>query len=172
MTRWIIVPYDRSAVARAVLRHAARLYVETPGEAPYAGVLLATAGFDPTELCEVVQEATHITGPAVPLEVRLLDAGDPIGALQRLAAPLPDAVFVAPLGLHGIAGRAPWYAEACRQGGIDHTLVLFNIMPKEIAEVQEGSPDGHRVEGRFTALIHAAARLRPGGRAPLRGGVA
>jgi hypothetical protein len=164
MPRWIILPYDQSPLAQAVLRRAARMCREAPDVAPYAGVMLATTGIDPADVGRVVREAADVAGLDMPLEVRLLDAGDPIGSLQRLAATQPDAAFVAPLCPHGITGRAPWYAAACRQDGVDHTLVLFHITDKEIDEVQEASHGGHRVGGPVARLLRAGAGLHLGKR--------
>ncbi len=172
MTRWIILPYDESPLARAVLHRAAGMARDGDGGSPYSGVMLAVTGIDPAAVGTLVREAEQIAGADVPLEVRLLDAGDPIGALQTLVAAQPEAVFVAPLGLHGITGRAPWYAAACRQGGIDHTLVLFNITPQEIALIQEDSHGGHRVDRPVARLFRARARLHLGKRTPVAGGTA
>jgi hypothetical protein len=172
MKRWIILPYDRSPLARAVLRYAADLCGNPPAEAPYAGVLIATTGVDPAALGELVQEAAQIAGPDVPLEMRLLDAGDPIGSLQRLAATQPDAVFVAPLSPHVVTGHAPWYAAACREGGINHTLMLVNITQKDIQRLQEESHGGHRVGGPVARLLRVGAGLHLGKRTPVTGGTA
>src|SRR5262245_10111175 len=111
MQNWIILPYDSSPVARAALRRAAKA---VRGDDPcFAGVILAIAGVDPAALDGVVREAQAVAGPDVPLESRLLAAGDPVGALRRLRESVPDAVMAAPLG---VQGGADWYVEACRRG--------------------------------------------------------
>lgn len=171
MSTWIILPYDASPMAKVALRRVARS-VHTDDDALDAGVLLATAGVDPAQLDVLVQEAQAVAGTGVPLEVRLLNAGDPIADLRDLAASVPSAAFAATLGVHGVTGRAPWYAEACRHGGPDHTLLLYFVTPEDTKEFAEASNGGHRVEGIVATLLRAAVRLRPGGRAPLRGGVA
>jgi hypothetical protein len=166
MNTWIILPYDGSPVARAALRRAARL-VES-GDGRYAGVMLATTGVDLLALDTLMAEAQEITGSAVPLELRLLAAGDPISDLQRLTAATPEAMLAAPLRP---TGCAPWYAEACRHGGPSNTLVLFFLTPKEIAKFTEVEDGRHRMGGPLGALLRAGARLRLGERAPVGGGV-
>jgi hypothetical protein len=169
MSNWIILPYDASPMAKVALRRAARS-VHTD-DALDAGVLLATAGVDPAQLDLLVQEAQTVAGTDVPLEVRLLNAGDPVADLQDLAASVPSAAFAATLGMHGVTGRAPWYTEACRHGGPDHTLLLYFVTPEDTKEFAEASSGGHRAEGVVATLLRAAVRFRPGRRAPLRGGV-
>src|SRR5262245_31538000 len=97
MKSWIVLPYDASTVARASLRRAARPVVSTRSGDAYAGIVLATAGFDPSEFDRLMHEAEAIAGPGVPLELDLLDPGDPVGALHHLADSLPAAVLAAPL---------------------------------------------------------------------------
>ncbi len=170
MNTWIILPYDASPLAKVTLRLAAG-YAHG-ASAFYAGVILATAGVDPTELDLLVREAQSVVGVGVPLEVRLLNAGDPIADLQALAASLPSAVFAAPIGIRGATGRAPWYAEACRLGGPDHTALLFFVTPEKIRTFEEESDGRHRMGGRLGAVLRAGARLRPRLRTPVGGGTA
>src|SRR5687767_1823515 len=101
MKPWIIMPYDASPVARAALRRAARAMRATDEQ--YTGIILATAGVDPSVLGGFVHDAQEVTGPDVPLEVRLLNAGDPIGALHEFAESVPNAVLAAPLRAQGNA---------------------------------------------------------------------
>jgi hypothetical protein len=163
MCRWIILPYDGSPIAKVALRRVARAVRD--GDSPLdTGVLMATAGVDPAQLNLLVQEAQAVAGADVPLEVRLLDAGDPIADLQNLAASVPSAPFVATIGTHGVTGRAPWYAKACRNGGRDHSLMLFFVTPEDTREFAEASDNGHRVEDVVATLRRAVARLRPGWR--------
>lgn len=170
MSDWIILPYDGSPMAKVALHRVSRSL--HPGDASFgAGVILATAGIDPAQLDLLVEEAQAVAGTDVPLEVRLLNAGDPIADLQDLAASVPSAAFAATLGVHGVTGRAPWYAEACRHGGPDHTLLLYFVTPEDTKEFAEVSDGGHRLEGIVATLLRVAVRLRPGGRVPLRGGV-
>jgi hypothetical protein len=126
MSRWVILPYDGSPVARATLRRAARLL--RTGTGHHAGVIVATAGVDPAALDVVMMEAQAIAGADVPLELHLLSAGDPIGALHRLINAVPSASLAAPLGA---TGRAPWYIEACRLGVCGRTVMLFFLTPEE-----------------------------------------
>jgi hypothetical protein len=159
MHTWIILPYDDSPVARAALHRAAYA-----AGASLAGVVLATAGVDPSGLDRLARRAQVIAGRDLPLEVRLLDAGDPIGDLHRLAATLPEAILAAPLG---VAGCAPWYAEACRLGGLDHALMLFRISPREAKQFEE-SPDGRRgMDSGIRRLLRDCARLCLGVRTPV-----
>jgi len=134
MKPWIVLPYDESPVARAALSRAAQMAKRASTRRRYAGLLLATAGVDPSALDALVREAQVIAGASEPLEVRLLSAGDPIGSLHRLVASLPDAVLCAPLAP---TGCAPWYAEACRLGGDSRTLILLFIDPREITRFEE-----------------------------------
>jgi hypothetical protein len=171
MCNWIILPYDGSPLAKVALRRVTHA-VHAGDTPPDAGVLLVTAGVDPAQLDLLVQEAQAVAGTDVPLEVRLLDAGDPIADLEDLVASVPSATFAATLGMHGVTARAPWYAEACRRGGRDHTLLLFFVTPEDTKEFAKASDGGHRGVGRITGLRRAAARLRRGAPAPLHGDVA
>ena len=168
MSTWIILPYDGSPVARAALCRAAHVVRDGHTCSPYVGVMLVTAGVDPLDLDTLMQEAQGLTGPDVPLELRLLAAGDPIGDLQRLTASMPDAIMAAPLRP---TGCVPWYAEACRHGGPSNALLLFILTPKETARFKEVENGRHRVGGPLGALLRAGARLRLGERAPVAGGV-
>lgn len=165
-SQWILIPYDDSPVARAAL-HQASHSVRTSGGV-YAGILLATTGVDPAALDALTSRALEAAGREVPVDVCLLDPGDPLGALDRLIDGLPDVTLAAPL--HA-AGNAPWYAEACALGGKGHPLMLFFLPQKEIAKFQEDRHERHRVGGPVGAVLHACARVRPGMRAPVKGGV-
>lgn len=131
MNPCIILPYDGSSVARAALCRAA--HAARQGNQHPARLIVATAGVDAAALGGLAQEAQAIAGADVPLEVYLLSPGDPIGALHRLADSLPDAILAAPLGANG---NAPWYAHACRFGGLSHTIMLFFIEPREIRKFE------------------------------------
>jgi hypothetical protein len=169
MKRWIILPYDRSPVARAALRHAGRAVESGDAYSADAGVILVTAGVDPSDLDALLDEAQPIAGARVPLELRLLDPGDPIRSLHRIVASMPDAVLGAPLGGRG---SAPWYAEACQVSGLDRTMMLFLISPHELREFEVVPHERRRLGSPVRALLRAGARLRPGVRAPLTGGPA
>jgi hypothetical protein len=127
MSRWIILPYDNSPVARATLHRAAKAVRQTG--TCYAGLLLAVAGIDPADLNELAREACMVAGPGVLLDVVLLTPGDPLGDLARLIASRPDAVLAAPLGARG---TTPWYREACKAEGIPCVLMLFFLQPAEV----------------------------------------
>jgi hypothetical protein len=167
MKTWIILPYDASPLAKLTLRKVAA-QARDGDTSPYAGVLLATAGIDPTQLDLLIEEAQRVARADIPLEVRLLNAGDPIGDLHELIAALPYAVLAAPVGLRGATGRAAWYAEACRLGSLDHTVLLFFVTPEELRTFEEEESDGrHRVGGPLGRLLRTGARLRLGVRAPV-----
>jgi hypothetical protein len=168
MKTWILLPYDASPLAKFALRKAAA-HARDGGTSPYAGVLLATAGIDPTRLDRLTEEAQAVAGADVALEVRLLNAGDPIADLRALAASVPSAVLAAPIGLRGVKGSAPWYAAACRLGGLDHTLLLYFVTPEEIRKFEEEVDGRHRVGGPLARVLRACARVRPGVRAPVTG---
>jgi hypothetical protein len=163
MKPWIIMPYDASPVARAVLRRAAQAMQE--GNQLYAGIILAITGVDPSTLGHLVQDAQHVAGPDVPLEVRLLNAGDPIGALRHFAESVPNAVLAAPLRAQGIA---PWYADTCAFGPTSHTTMLFLMTDKEIARFAEERNGGHRVGPVVGAVLRAGAWLHPSVRAHVK----
>lgn len=167
MKPWIIMPYDASPVARAALRRAARSTYA--GDEQYAGVILAAAGVDPSALGGLVHDAQEVAGPDVPLEVRLLNAGDPIGALHDFAESVPNAVLAAPLGARG---NAPWYADACAFGPTSHTTMLFFMTDKEIekeaARLAEETSGGHRLGSVVGAVLRAGARLHPGVRSHVK----
>jgi hypothetical protein len=161
MLPWIILPYDASPVARAVLRRAGRTVQDRPGE--QGGLILAVAGVDPLELGVVLADAQAVAGPDVPLEIRLLAPGNPIGSLQEFADSLPDASLAAPLGVNG-KGCAPWYLNACRNGGLSHQLILFYLRPEEISafEFAEEGHERRRMGGPVGSVLRACARLRLG----------
>jgi hypothetical protein len=161
------MPYDASPAARATLCRVATVVRTSGGQ--YGGVILATAGIDPCALDALVSDAQHVAGPDVALEVRLLNAGDPLLSLRQLAASLPDAVFAAPLGA---AGHAPWYADACTIDEGGHTLMLFFLAPKEIARFTEVADERHRMGGPLGAVLRACAGLHLGRRAPVGKGAA
>jgi hypothetical protein len=163
MHGWIILPYDGSPVARAALRRAAQVVGRGTGRYRYAGLILATAGVDPAAIDNVMLDVREIAGPDIPLELWLLNPGDPLGALRELAGALPDATFAAPLGG---AGAAPWYVEACRHGGRDHTTILFFLAPAEIHAFAGRNDVRLGGTGLAGALRRAGARLRPGAEAP------
>lgn len=165
MRRWIILPYDASPLAKAMLRKTADQM-----RRGYAGVLLAMAGVDPSQLDLLTRDAQAIAGPDMALEVRLLNAGGPIADLHELIAAVPSAVLAAPLGVRGAKGGAPWYTEACRLGGLDHTLLLFFITPEEIRKFEEETDGRHRVGSPLARLLRAGARLHLGVRTPVTGG--
>lgn len=154
MNPWVILPYDGSPVARAALRQAARLVGS--GERQHAGLIVATAGVDPTALDSMAAQARAVAGPDVPLVVYLLSPGDPIGALQELADSLPAATLAAPIGAQGYA---PWYEAACRASDIAATMVLFFLTPRELQAA--AAPRRTRTSGLLGALRQAMARLVP-----------
>jgi hypothetical protein len=156
MTRPIILPYDGSPVARASLRRVGGAVREGGIRSGNASVIVATAGVDPSEIDRLTAEARSIAGDGVPVQVRLLRAGDPIGGLHELAASLPDAVLAAPVKPKG---RAAWYAEACRLGGLPHTLMLLFIRPNELKAFEAASPERKRPLHRVSSLLHAGVRL-------------
>ncbi len=167
MSHWIVLPYDRSPVARAALRRAAR--IARGQSADHAGVMLAVAGIDPFALAPVIEEAQAIAGQDLPLEVSLLTAGDPLAAFRRLMDTMPGATLAAPIAAQG---RAPWYAVAVDyvlRGGAQGTIALY-IEPQDVAEFEETSHERHSVGGVVGAVLRAGARLRLGVRAPVRGG--
>src|SRR5262249_51673319 len=127
MSRWIILPFDNSPLARATLHRAANSVRESGSS--YCGVTLAVAGIDPTDLDDLALRACVIAGPGVPLEVVLLNPGAPLGALAELVASLPDAVLATPLGAKG---DTPWYREACKAEGVPCALLLFFLKPREV----------------------------------------
>ncbi len=165
MRTWIILPYDGSPVARVTLRRAAEAVRKDGGQ--YAGVILATAGVDPGALDAWVREAEEVAGPDVPLEIDLLDAGDPLGAFDALVDAYPDAILAGPIGARG---NAPWYADACVLGGRSHGLMLFFVAPAEIAELMEERHERRGMGGVVDAVLRAGAWLRLCVRALVGGG--
>src|SRR5215207_6817891 len=146
MTTSIILPYDASPLAKLTLRKtAARM--RDGDTSSSAGIVLAIAGIDPTDLDDVIEETRRVARAHVSLEVRLLNAGDPIADLHELIAAIPGAVLVAPVGVRGVAGRAPWYAEACRFASVDRTLLLFLVTPEELRTFEESDCAGQHREG-------------------------
>lgn len=152
------MPYDASPLARAALVRAARA-VRNADE-PYTGIILATAGIDPSEIDALVCDAQATAGEDVPLEVRLLSPGDPLGALRRLSGDLPDAVLAAPLCAR-VHGRAPWYADACVLGGRNHSMMLFFIGLEEIRRFDQAAPR-HRRATSVPAAVKGVIHERPG----------
>ena len=161
MTRWFLMPYDASPAARATLCRVAT--VVRGGQ--YGGVILATAGIDPYALDTLVSDAQPIAGQDLALEVRLLNAGDPIHDFTLLARSLPDGTLAVPLG---VTGHAPWFAEACASANGDHTLMLFRLSPREIARFSEEADGRHRLGGPLGAVLRACAGLHLGRRTPVR----
>jgi hypothetical protein len=159
VSKTIILPYDGSAEARAALRRVGRVISEGSTRDSYDGIILATAGVDPSELERLTDEAGAIAGPDVRVQVCLLNAGDPIGGLRELAASLPDAVLAAPV--HA-TGRSAWYAQACRLGGLPHGLMLLFLRPNEIKAFEASTRRRQRAVNRFGGLLRAGARLRSG----------
>ena len=137
--RWIVLPYDGSPVARAALVRAARAVRQGGRLWPYAGVVLATAGVDRSSLTTMTEDTRRLVGPDVALDVRLLDPGDPVGALWRLAESLPGSILAAPTGARG---WAPWYAGACRLRGWSRATMLFRIRPDELRAFEAARPPG------------------------------
>ena len=153
--RWIVLPYDGSPVARAALGRAARAVRQGGRLWPYAGVVLATAGVDPSSLDTMADEARRLAGPDVPLDARLLLPGDPVGALRRMADALPGSILAAPIGGRG---WAPWYTAACRLDGDARTTMLFLIRRDEIRTF-EGAGRSNAAGEALAALRHAGAHL-------------
>jgi hypothetical protein len=149
--RWLVLPYDESAVARATLRRAARVAAARPMRR--AGIMLAVAGSDPAALGPVVERARAAV--AVPVEGRLLGAGDLLGALRRILADLPGATLAVPLGGRGMA---PWCARTVA-GALRERIgpcIAFYILAEELGE------PGGRERGR-SALRRLLAALRRAG---------
>ncbi len=126
VARWIVLPYDGSPAARAALRHTAEL-VRVSSSQP-AGVMLAVAGADPALLEPLLRSARAAVGADVVVEARLLAAGDPGGALRRLATELPGVTLAAPIGLRG---EGAWYPQAVRAAlrGWPRPAFAFYVRP-------------------------------------------
>lgn len=167
MNSWILLPYDGSPVARAALRRAACLMGSSPSHARRAGVILATAGVDPSALTGLLSEAQATAGPNTSLEMRLLAPGDPVGDFRHLVATLPYVTVAAPMGA---AGWAPWYTEACRIGGLDRATMLFFVKPRDLEEFEEVVHVRPGVGRTLSALLRAGARLCAGQPAAVAGG--
>jgi hypothetical protein len=168
MRKWIVLSYDGSALARASLRRATGSVGGSAGS-PYAGIILAIAGVDPDALDETVIRAQAIAGADLPLEPRLLQAGDPIGSFRELVRTLPECVIAAPMGTRGSTG---WYAQACTLSDLDRTRMLFFISPREIKGFEEEVDGRHRMGSPLGRVLRGCARLRLGVRAPVTGGTA
>lgn len=125
--RWIVVPYDGSPAARAVLRQAARAATRAVGL--YHGIVVATVGLEPGALEVLLAETAARTGRALPARIHWLSPTDPIGALRALLAGMPDATLAVPLGGRG---RAPWFGQACRLGDLAARTMVFFLTPREL----------------------------------------
>lgn len=146
MSRWIVLPYDDSPVARAAVRRAAGLGRDAGGG---ARLMLAVAGVDPAAVPAAIEQARAVCDPDATLDAQLLAAGEPGAALARLAESLPDAIVAAPIGARG---DSAWYAAAVRGALREHSRprLAFYVDPGEVA----------RMAGEYSA--------RPGIGAPLR----
>lgn len=159
MRLWIIMPYDASPVARAALFEAGKAVRGARGER--GGVILATAGLEPEAVRALLADAQQIAGADVPLEVRQLDAGDPIAALRRLTASIPEAILAAPMG---VEGTTPWFADACAIGDGAHPLMLLYLTRDDVARFTETGDERHRPAGPLAPVLRACARLHLGHR--------
>ena len=155
MQPWIVLPYDASPLARAALRRAAAWVAS--GRA--AGVIVVTAGVDPAALDRLADEAQALAGRETPLELYLLNAGDPVGSFVELARSLGDALIMAPVGP---GATAPWYAEVRRADGGDHPALVEFISARECAREEAVERERPGVADRVGLLLRGGARLRAG----------
>lgn len=126
--KWLILPYDRSAVARATLRRVVESRRQWGAGRP--GIVLAIAGFESEAVDGLLAEAHALLGGDFVLQAQILHPGDPLGSLRRLLRCLPNAVLAAPIGPRG--GAAPWCAAAWRLNQPGATRVLFFVTPHDI----------------------------------------
>ena len=104
----IILPFDNSPVARASLRH----LTDTAHRRWAKGrvVLVLEAG----QSCGILRRmagARIVAGRDVSMSYRLVRPGDLHAELTRLAATVPDPVFVSPLDLRQVSY---WYGSVAR----------------------------------------------------------
>jgi hypothetical protein len=104
----IFLPFDNSAAARAALRHV----TDTAHRRWAKGrvVLVLEAG----QICVILRRvagARIVAGRDVSMSYRLVRPGDLHAELTRLAATVPDPVFVSPLDLRQVSH---WYGAVAR----------------------------------------------------------
>jgi len=104
----IFLPFDNSAAARAALRHV----TDTAHRRWAKGrvVLVLEAG----QSCGILRRmagARIVAGRDVSMSYRLVRPGDLHAELTRLAATVPDPVFVSPLDLRQVSY---WYGSVAR----------------------------------------------------------
>jgi hypothetical protein len=158
METYLIVPFDGSPAAQAVLQRAADAAHEC-GRYPH--LLVATVGVGPQVLADALADARVRAGAQAAVTAQYLRPSDPIGALHARIAALPDVTVVAPIGERG---SAPWYAQACQLGGLDVAMMLFSLRPSEHGgqAVPAAVHTQHRLAHRLPAPLRALTRRLSG----------
>jgi len=168
MNRWIVLPYDDSAVAREAVRRAAHFVRGRP--AGSTGIMLAVAALDTSNLGTYVERAAGVSGGDVTIEGRLIGPGDAGQGLCRLAESLPDAELAVPLGARGSAHWCHW---AIQDTLLNHSFptVAFFIKDESLpADEEQEADERYRVGWRVGSVLRGCARLRVGVRALVRKG--
>src|SRR5215216_2699217 len=152
----IVLPYDGSPPARALLRRAAAAVGRGGGR--YDGVLVATVGLEPGALTGPLEEARRIAGPDVAVRLHWLPPGDPVGALRRLVES-SGATLAVPLNGRG---RAPWFAHACRVAEVDATVMIFPLKAHELTAAKPTAARARSASlaGTWRMLVRLVPRLR------------
>ncbi len=119
-TRWVLVPYDGSPTARALLTSAAILAREHA-----AGILLTIGGTDVGALTVHLEQAGALLDLPIPLIGYVLAPGDLHGALERVVASRSVIALAVPLGGSPLT---PWYERAVRfilRGTLGPTVAFY-----------------------------------------------
>ena len=152
MERTIVVPYDGSPTARAVLRRAA---AAAAAAQLYCCLVIATVGLEPADVDDTVVEATRVAGPGLPVQISWLRPADPLGSLRRLLADASDASLAVPLSGRE---RSPWYGEACRASDVAARTMIFFVGPRDL---EAAGVRAAGIKGLLGALRWAMVRLLP-----------
>ena len=118
--RWVLVPYDGSPTARALLASAAILARQHA-----AGILLAVGGTDARALTVPLEEACRVLPIDTPIVGCLLAPGDPRGALERAVRSRTVVALAVPLGGPPLTA---WYVRAVRfmlRGTLGPTVAFY-----------------------------------------------